>query len=124
MATEKLGKTSRFNLTYLLIALQVVTGTFFEPARSAALPQLVPDRYLATANALGAVAWSVMFTLGAALAPGGTDSYTFSTTADLSAGTATIDARTQLGTDGNAANDELLGATFANDTIYTPPFGQ
>ena len=38
--------------TYLLIALQVVAGTFFEPARSAALPQLVPDRYLATANAL------------------------------------------------------------------------
>ena len=54
-------------LTYLLIALQVVAGTFFEPARSAALPQLVPDRYLATANALGAVAWSMMFTLGAAL---------------------------------------------------------
>jgi len=52
---------------YVLIVLQVVAAAFFEPARNAALPQLVPDRYLATANALGAVAWSLMFALGAAL---------------------------------------------------------
>ena len=54
-------------MTYLLITLQMAASAFFEPARSAALPQLVPDRYLATANALGAVAWSVMFALGAAI---------------------------------------------------------
>jgi len=53
--------------TYTLITLQVVAAAFFEPARTAALPQLVPDRYLSAANALGAVAWSMMFTLGAAL---------------------------------------------------------
>jgi hypothetical protein len=52
---------------YVLITLQVVASAFFEPARTAAFPQLVPDRYLATANALGAVAWSVVFALGAAL---------------------------------------------------------
>lgn len=51
----------------VLVLLQVTASAFFEPARSAALPHLVPDRYLATANALGAIAWSVMFTLGAAL---------------------------------------------------------
>jgi predicted MFS family arabinose efflux permease len=45
----------------------VTASAFFEPARSATLPQLVPDRYLATANALGALVWSLMFGLGAAL---------------------------------------------------------
>jgi MFS family permease len=52
---------------YLLVVLKVVASAFFEPARAATLPQLVPDRYLATANALGAVSWSVVFALGAAL---------------------------------------------------------
>ncbi len=54
-------------LIYVLITLQVAAAAFFEPARTAALPQLVPGHYLSAANALGAVAWSVMFTLGAAL---------------------------------------------------------
>ncbi len=54
-------------MTYALILLQVVSSAFFEPARSAALPQLVPDRLLSAANAIGAVNWSIMFTLGAAL---------------------------------------------------------
>jgi MFS family permease len=53
--------------TYVLILLQVVSSAFFEPARSAALPQLVPQRHLSSANAIGAVNWSLMFTLGAAL---------------------------------------------------------
>ncbi|MCP3982020.1 MAG: MFS transporter [bacterium] len=53
--------------TYAMILLQVVASAFFEPARAAALPQLVPDRHLGTANALGAVAWSMVFTLGSAL---------------------------------------------------------
>jgi len=50
-----------------LVFLQVTASAFFEPARSAALPQLVPDRYLPTANALGAIIWSLAFALGAAL---------------------------------------------------------
>jgi len=52
---------------YVLTALQVAGSAFFEPARSASLPQLVPERHLATANALGALIWSAMFALGAAL---------------------------------------------------------
>jgi MFS family permease len=52
---------------YVLTALQVAGSAFFEPARSAALPQIVPQRLLAAANALGAIAWSSMFALGAAL---------------------------------------------------------
>lgn len=52
---------------YALTALQVAGSAFFEPARSAALPQIVPQRLLASANALGAIAWSSMFALGAAL---------------------------------------------------------
>jgi predicted MFS family arabinose efflux permease len=52
---------------YALTALQVAGSAFFEPARSAALPQIVSRRHLAAANALGAIAWSSMFALGAAL---------------------------------------------------------
>ena len=52
---------------YGLVLLQVTAAAFFEPARGAALPQVVPDRYLSTANAMGAIVWSVMFTLGALL---------------------------------------------------------
>lgn len=54
-------------VVYAMITLQVIASAFFEPARTAALPQLVPDRYLSAANALGAVAWSVMFALGSAV---------------------------------------------------------
>ena len=52
---------------YGLVLLQVLASAFFEPARSAALPQLVPASGLATANALGALMWSTMFALGAAI---------------------------------------------------------
>ena len=52
---------------FVLTGLQVVGSAFFEPARSAALPQLVPKHHLSAANALGAIVWSVMFALGAGL---------------------------------------------------------
>lgn len=54
-------------VVYGLVLLQVVGSAFFEPARSAAVPQLVPDRYLSAAGALGAMMWSIVFALGAAL---------------------------------------------------------
>lgn len=54
-------------VVYALVLLQVLCSGFFEPARSAAVPQLVPDHHLSAANALGAMMWSVVFAVGAAL---------------------------------------------------------
>jgi len=54
-------------LLYLLIALQVVAGSVFQPARDASLPNITEPRELLTANALGAATWSTMLALGAAL---------------------------------------------------------
>jgi MFS family permease len=54
-------------LVYALTALQIGLAAFFEPARTASIPNVVPEEDLAAANALGAVTWSVMFTLGAGL---------------------------------------------------------
>ena len=51
----------------MIVAAQVVASTFFEPARTASLPHLVPAELLAAANALGAVVWSIMFAFGSAL---------------------------------------------------------
>jgi len=77
---------------YVLIALQVAASAFFEPARAAAVPQLVPDRYLATANALGAVAWSTMFALGTALGGVVTDLLGWKTALIIDAGTYLVSA--------------------------------
>lgn len=77
---------------YVLITCQVVAAAFFEPARSAALPQLVPDRYLSSANALGAVAWSVMFALGAALGGVVTDLFGWRVALVVDAGTFLVSA--------------------------------
>ena len=65
-----------------------------------------------------------IFTPGAPIVPGATDFYTFTTTADLSSGSATLDARTVLVGDADPLNDELLGVVVANDTIYTLPFAE
>lgn len=54
-------------LLYVLIALQVVVGSVFQPARDASLPNITAPRELLTANALGAATWSTMLALGAAL---------------------------------------------------------
>jgi len=40
-------------------------STFFEPAKTAAIPSIVSDRELVSANAISSVTWSVMLTLGA-----------------------------------------------------------
>jgi MFS family permease len=49
-----------------LIFLQTACGTFFEPARTAMMPEIVPGKELVTANALGGIAWALMLTLGSA----------------------------------------------------------
>ena len=54
-------------LIYALTVTQLTLSTFFEPAKSAALPSVVEDRDLLTANAITSVTWSVMLTLGAAI---------------------------------------------------------
>ena len=54
-------------LIYVLTVLQLALSTFFEPAKTAAIPSLVSDRELVPANAISSVTWSVMLTLGAAI---------------------------------------------------------
>jgi predicted MFS family arabinose efflux permease len=54
-------------LIYVLTVLQLALSTFFEPAKTAAIPSIVSDRQLVAANAISSVTWSVMLTLGAAM---------------------------------------------------------
>lgn len=54
-------------LVYLLIALQVMFGSFFDPAKSASIPNITSPRELLTANALSSASWSVMLAIGAGL---------------------------------------------------------
>jgi MFS family permease len=53
-------------LVYVLTVIQLVFSTFFEPARTAALPSIVAPRDLIAANAISSATWSAMLTLGAA----------------------------------------------------------
>jgi Na+/melibiose symporter-like transporter len=54
-------------LVYVLTVLQLALSTFFEPAKTAAIPSIVSDRELVPANAISSVTWSIMLTLGAAI---------------------------------------------------------
>ena len=54
-------------IIYVLTVLQLGLSTFFEPARTAAIPSIVSDRELVAANAISSVTWSTMLTLGAAI---------------------------------------------------------
>ncbi|MEK6405997.1 MAG: MFS transporter [Acidobacteriota bacterium] len=54
-------------IVYLLAALEIAVSTFFEPAKSAAIPNIVSKEELIPANALSAASWSVTLALGAAL---------------------------------------------------------
>jgi predicted MFS family arabinose efflux permease len=54
-------------LIYVLTVLQLALSTFFEPAKTAAIPSIVSDRELVAANAISSVTWSAMLTLGAAI---------------------------------------------------------
>ena len=53
-------------IIYVITVLQLAFSTFFEPARTAAIPSIVSDRQLVPANAISSVTWSAMLTLGAA----------------------------------------------------------
>jgi len=52
---------------YALLTGQVVAGAVFNPAKSAALPNITTPRELLTANALMSATWSTMLAVGAAL---------------------------------------------------------
>jgi len=54
-------------LVYALAFAQESLTTFFEPARAAAIPQIVPRRALLAANALSGATWSAMLAVGSAL---------------------------------------------------------
>lgn len=54
-------------LVYFLTVLQLVCSSFFEPARTAAIPSIVSRHELAAAGAISSVTWSSMLTLGAAI---------------------------------------------------------
>ena len=62
-------------LVYALVIVEISLSGFFEPARSAIIPSLVPKEDLVTANALSGSTWSVMLAFGAAL--GGVIVYLF-----------------------------------------------
>lgn len=57
-------------LVYALVIIEISLSGFFEPARSAIIPSLVPQKDLVTANALSGSTWSVMLAFGAALGGG------------------------------------------------------
>jgi MFS family permease len=54
-------------IIYVLTVAQLGLSTFFEPAKTAAIPSVVSDRELVAANAISSVTWSGMLTLGAAI---------------------------------------------------------
>src|SRR6476469_5216224 len=54
-------------IIYVLTVLQLGLSTFFEPAKTAAIPSIVEDRELVAANAISSVTWSAMLTIGAAI---------------------------------------------------------
>lgn len=54
-------------IIYVLTVCQLGLSTFFEPAKTAAIPSIVSDRELVAANAVSSVTWSMMLTLGAAV---------------------------------------------------------
>ncbi|MGI8671703.1 MAG: MFS transporter [Luteitalea sp.] len=54
-------------IAFVLVTLGVVATAFFEPARTAMLPDVVPREHLITANALSASTWAVMLAVGASI---------------------------------------------------------
>ena len=54
-------------MVYPLLLLETIAAAFFEPARSAVIPNIVPDSRVLTANALSSVTWSFCLAVGASL---------------------------------------------------------
>ncbi|HVA02061.1 MAG TPA: MFS transporter [Terriglobia bacterium] len=58
---------SNVHMIYLLLGLEVIFASIFEPARSAILPNVVSAEEILPANALSSATWSFALTVGAAL---------------------------------------------------------
>ena len=54
-------------LAYVVMALTVSAQAFFEPARTATIPNITPETDLLEANALSSATWSAMLALGASI---------------------------------------------------------
>ncbi len=54
-------------LIYLIAAVEVSMMTLFEPARTAAIPNICEPREWVVANALGSITWSTVLAIGAAV---------------------------------------------------------
>ena len=54
-------------IAYTLMVLQMVLGSFFEPARTAVIPNITKRSELVAANALAGSTWSAMLAIGAAV---------------------------------------------------------
>jgi MFS family permease len=54
-------------IAYAVMALTVGATSFFEPARTATIPNVTSDRELMPANALSSATWSAMLALGASI---------------------------------------------------------
>lgn len=54
-------------VAFVLVGLSVTATAFFEPARSAILPDVVPQEHLITANSLSAATWATMLAVGASV---------------------------------------------------------
>jgi predicted MFS family arabinose efflux permease len=62
-------------LVYTLAALEVVVSTFFDPAKSAVIPNIASREELIPANALSSASWSITLALGAVLGGVVTDAF-------------------------------------------------
>jgi MFS family permease len=54
-------------ILYLLLTLETVMAAFFEPARNAVIPNIVPQDQMNAANTISASTWSFVLAAGAAL---------------------------------------------------------
>jgi len=62
-------------IVYVLAGLEIVVSSFFDPAKSAAIPNIVSREELVPANGLSSASWSVTLALGAALGGLVTDAF-------------------------------------------------
>ena len=62
-------------IVYVIAALEVVVSSFFDPAKSAAIPNIVTRAELVPANALSSASWSITLAMGAALGGIVTDAF-------------------------------------------------